>query len=333
MSAGSESGLGRKLAALRDPAAYPHPVVSIEAIETHYAWVFLAGDYAYKLKKPVRVERMDHRRLEARLHSCRDEVRLNRRLAPDVYLGVMPLACGADGSLRVGGEGAPVEWLVRMRRLPRERALDRAVAAHAVTPAIAIGIGTLLGEFYGSAAPVPITGDALRQRLLAQVEADCLELRSADLAIPRELLERVIEAQRRYLREHGAQLERRAADGRFVEAHGDLRPEHVFIGSPPCVIDCLEFDRELRLLDPAEEIEYLSLELDLIDAGWVGEIVSARCHEMIGDAPPAALAAFYRGRRGMHRAVLVARHRLDPLYRDAGDWRAGAIRYLHRVAG
>ena len=118
-----------KVRALRSVATYPEHPASVETIETHFAWVFLLGERAYKLKKPVNVPGMDLSTLDARRLSCAEELRLNRRLAPDVYLDVVPLVRAADATLRVGGEGAIVDWLVRMRRLPAALMLDRAIAA------------------------------------------------------------------------------------------------------------------------------------------------------------------------------------------------------------
>jgi len=99
-------------------------VAGDEAIETHFAWVFLTGDRAWKLRKPVRRDSMDYGTLEARRRDSEAEVRLNRRLAPHVYLGTQPLTLRADGRLAIGGAGEIVDWLVEMRRLDRRRMLD-----------------------------------------------------------------------------------------------------------------------------------------------------------------------------------------------------------------
>src|SRR6266545_543841 len=112
------------IAALRDPACYPHPAEPVELIETHISWVFLAGPYAYKVKKPVNLGFLDFSTLERRRHFCAEEVRLNRRLAPEVYLGVVPITRDAAG-VRVDRTGEVVEWAVKMMRLPEEATLER----------------------------------------------------------------------------------------------------------------------------------------------------------------------------------------------------------------
>lgn len=116
------------LAALRRPATYPLPPNAVAVRETHMSCVFLTDRFVYKLKKPERLNSLDYTTLDRRRACCEAEVALNRRLAPGVYLGVVPLARAADGGLRVETEGAVVEWLVKMRRLAEARMLDVALA-------------------------------------------------------------------------------------------------------------------------------------------------------------------------------------------------------------
>ena len=120
--------LPRLIEALSDPAAYPHPVGEVEVRQTHISAVFLAGPCAYKIKKPVNLGFLDFSTLEKRLHFCEEEVRLNRRLAPDVYLGVVPVRRDGQG-LQFEAEGEVVEWAVKMRRLPDEATLQERLRA------------------------------------------------------------------------------------------------------------------------------------------------------------------------------------------------------------
>src|SRR5437660_775641 len=118
--------LPRLLEALSSPDAYKDPVTAVEVRQTHISAVFLAGLYAYKIKKPVLFDFLDFSTLEKRHHFCAEEVRLNRRLAPDVYLGVVPVTA-AGQRLQVEGVGEVVEWAVKMRRLPEEATLRERV--------------------------------------------------------------------------------------------------------------------------------------------------------------------------------------------------------------
>ena len=121
------------VAALTDPAIYPHAVDRVELIETHISWVFLAGERVYKVKKPVNLGFLDFTTLERRRFFCEEEVRLNRRLTRDVYLGVVPVCQTADGQFTLTGDGNPVDWLVKMRRLDEARRLDVLLAQNALT--------------------------------------------------------------------------------------------------------------------------------------------------------------------------------------------------------
>jgi len=122
-------GLEAKVRALRDPATYPEAPRAIEVRETHMSWVFLTERHVYKLKKPVRYDFLDFSTFEKRRADCEAEVRLNRRFAPDVYLGIVALTADAHGALRLNGEGEAIEWLVKMRRLPDEHMLDQRIRA------------------------------------------------------------------------------------------------------------------------------------------------------------------------------------------------------------
>src|SRR5690348_10060399 len=117
-------GIEQKVAFLSRPESYPGHVELVERKETHMSWIFLTEMHVWKLKKPVRTDYSDFSTVEARRHNASNEVRLNRRLTKDVYLGVVPLALASGGSLRLGGDGEAVDWLVVMRRLPANRMLD-----------------------------------------------------------------------------------------------------------------------------------------------------------------------------------------------------------------
>ena len=153
----------QKLRFLSDPSAYPHAPSTVTVVETHMSYVFLAGDKAYKLKKPVRYPFLDFSTLDARERNCREEARLNRRLAADVYLGVLPLTFDGARVFALGGDGAVVDWLVEMRRLPQEAMLDRLISDGRLTEA---RIDAVCDTFGGFLSPRRSFSDR-RQRLCA----------------------------------------------------------------------------------------------------------------------------------------------------------------------
>jgi len=325
-----ESGLRDKLFALQSPQAYPHACDNIRLIETHFAAIFLTGEFAYKLKKPVQIERMDLRELTGREHACREELRLNRRLAADVYLAVVPLTIEAGGTYRIEGRGEIVDWLVKMRVLPSERMLDCAIATNRVICADVRTVARLLAHFYREQPPQQFSGAEYLARLRQRVEEAWRELRAPDLALNTPPIESAIERQRTFLTGYSTEVEARATL-RIVEGHGDLRPEHVFLGSPvlkPCIIDCLEFDRDLRIFDPLEELAFFALECSRLNATWIGEEFVAAYRDITQDYWPTSLFAFYRRQRALTRAKIAAWHLRDPSVAEMADWRALAHSYV-----
>ncbi len=326
----SSPSLQDKVAALNDPSIYPDAPWRVESIETHCAWVFLTDSHAYKLKKPMRLDRMNNLLLAARHGNCLEELRLNRRLAPDVYIDVISLKTTPTGRLCLDSEGTPVEWLVKMRRLPAALLLDHAIAAQTVTRASIRAAGQLLAGFYSRQPSIAIAAADYCHRLAAQTDANRAALLSDDLGLPAELVDAVAMQQRRFLDRRSAALMQRAERGRIIEAHGDLKPEHFYLGSPPCVIDCLEFDRDLRLLDPLEELAFFSLECERLGAAWIGEEILSIYARMNEDPVDLQLFEFYLSRRATRRAVTAAWHLRDPLVRGTKDWRRLAVSYLKR---
>ena len=295
-----------------------------EAIETHFAWVFLTGDRAWKLRKPVRRGSMDYGTLESRRRDSEAEVRLNRRLAPHVYLGTRPLTTEADGRLAIGGHGQVVDWLVEMRRLDRTRMLDVRLARGEVSERDVARTAAQLAAFYAAEPPAVTDGIKLAARLRAQVEANRSVLESLDPEAARALSD----VQLAFVESRRDWLHARAAGGCIVEAHGDLRPEHILLDDPPAVIDCLEFDRNLRILDRAEELEFLSLECARLGHAATGERIARDCLARLDDAAPPALRSFYRSHRAATRAKLYVWRAVEPDGGTPQQWHAIAREYL-----
>lgn len=320
--------LADKVAFLQQPDSYPHAPQAVEAVETHLAWVFLTERHAYKLKKPVRYPFLDFSTIEARHADALEEVRLNQPLAPGVYLGVVPLAQGSDGRLQLDGGGSPVDWLVKMRRLPRTRMLDYAIAAGTVQEAALRGLAEVLVTFYRAATSVPIDARAYQARFHGEIDENVRVLTEPRYGLSPALLARIAGAQRAFLDRCGSLLDARTSAGLIVEGHGDLRPEHVCLGPPPVVIDCVEFNRDFRILDPADELGYLAMECERLGAAWAGRTLLAGYTTLSGDDPPARLIHFYQSIRATLRAKLAAWHLDDATVRYPSQWFNRAQAYL-----
>ncbi|WP_267874734.1 hypothetical protein [Telluria antibiotica] len=207
------------------------------------SWVFLTDDYAYKLKKPVRLAPFDARTLAARRRYCDEEVRLNRRLAPDVYLGVVALRVDTRGQLQLGGDGIIVDWLVWMRRLPAAHMLDRAIGAGSVRQDDLRRVAAHLAAFYRAAPPLTIDAGAYRAAFARDVDRNRRALTRAAYGLAPGPVRDLCTAQQAMLAARADWLDERVRLRRIVEGHGDLRPEHICLAPQVCVIDCLEFAR------------------------------------------------------------------------------------------
>lgn len=321
--------LEAKVAYLIRPESYPERTAAVDVVQTHMSFVFLTDRHAYKLKKPVRYEFLDFSTLAARRADCLEEMRLNRRLAADVYLDVVALTQAAGGQLQLAGNGKAVEWLIKMRRLPQERMLDRAISDGRVSRDDVRRFMLVLADFYRRAAPVAMDPADYRQRFERDIRANQRELSVPDYGLSHALLEAITARLLDTLERQAASFDRRAADRKIVEGHGDLRPEHVFLSFEPVFIDCLEFNRDWRLLDPVDEIAYLSLECEHAGAQWIGEVALEIYRERTGDTPPAQLVRFYKSVRASLRAKLSVWHLRDHLEPAAREkWIGRARDYL-----
>lgn len=314
-----------KVAFLRRPDSYPGRVRHVSTIETHFAWLFLTSRHVYKLKKPLRQDVMDYRTLAARERGCRDEVRLNRRLAPSVYLSVVPLTMQQD-RLVLGPGGTVEDWLVLMRRLPASQMLDQVLAKRTLSTEELRKIIAMLARFYRRAEPAPMTPQAYMSRLLKQINDNEQALQAVEVADGPGRVEPVMTLQREILEQAGDALASRGAS--VVEGHGDLRAEHVCIGSPLCVIDCLEFSRELRLLDPLEEIAFLALEIERLRRPELARDLVRGFLTERDDPVAEAIVHFYQSHRATTRAKLAAWHLKDPQFPDPEPWITRACSYL-----
>ena len=325
--------LRAKVDCLSRPETFPDRPLAVEVIETHFAWLFLAGRFAYKLKKPLRFHDFDFTSLATRRANCELEVALNRRLAPAVYIGIVPLT--ADGAhLFLGGPGTPVEWLVKMHRLPRDRALDRLAASGELHDDQLRALMRVLARFYAQAARAPWDGRAYRRALAAEIARSAAALAAPALALRTARIEAIAaDLQQRVAANAGA-FHARIAAGRVVDAHGDLRPEHVFLSAEPQIIDCLEFSAELRLLDSAAEIAFCALECERLGHAAVGRRIVELYRDGCADDVGADLLAFYRALHAFIRAKLAAWHLHDELPpATAEHWRQRTQWYLDAAAG
>ena len=318
--------LATKLAFLRTPGALDG---AVESIETHMSWVVLTEHRAFKLKKPVKLPYLDYTTLEQRRRACEKELRLGRRLATSVYIDVVPLVAG-QGGLSLDRQGETVEWLVVMRRLAADRMLPQMLARGAATVGDAEAVGDVLADFYRGARRASWGGAEYRHRMRNLVVSVAGEL--VQRGAPRLQIKSLVSSQLATIERDASALDARIDAGRVVDAHGDLRPEHVCLETPPVVIDPLEFDDDLRTLDAASELAFFALECERIGATWFGERVALRYAQRTGDQVPASLTGLYRSQHALTRALIALRHVDDVAPADQARWRTKAADYLARAS-
>jgi uncharacterized protein len=317
---------------LSDPSAYLHPVETVEVHQTHISVVFLAGSLAYKIKKPVDLGFLDYTTLERRRHFCEEEVRLNRRLAPSVYLGAVPVT--KDGErIRIEGTGTVVEWAVKMERLPDSATL----AAHLVRGNIGADsieeLARRLARFHKSAQAgeeVAQGGsfEAVARNALENFEQSTghigITLSSRTYARLKSLTEAALAA----LRDH---IVDRALRGVPRDTHGDLRLDHVYWfpeRQPPdnwLVVDCIEFNVRFRHADPIAELAFLAMELALEGHENLADTFVEAYLRASGDQQGRLLLPFYRAYRAAVRAKVEGMKLAEPEVPEA-DRAAACVR-------
>jgi uncharacterized protein len=325
---GAGSGLAGKLRFLADPRSYPEHPSRVEAIETHYSWVFLTDTTAYKLKKPVAGDGFDFSSIERRRRNALSELRLNRRLAPDIYLAVIPLTREAGGTLALDGRGTAVDWIVKMVRLDAERMFDRCLVRGDWHYAEIEALAQRLAGFFATAPRVRLSVRQLTARFKAELSTTLAAFAHAPEPRLSTLTKPIVWRLEAFLLRRIGLFRQRCAERRFVDGHGDLRPEHVYLKGAPRVIDCLEFRADLRRLDPVEELSYLALESRRIGGVALERFLFRRYWERTGDRPPRDLVCFYSALNALMRARIAINHLAEPGTRPPGEWIKRALVYL-----
>lgn len=328
-AAGALAHWQRLIQALRAPAAYPHPVERVELIETHISAVLLAGEYAYKLKKPVDLGFLDFTSLDRRRYFCEEELRLNRRLAPQLYLEVLPVT-GRVQAPRMGGSGAALEWAVRMRRFPQRQMAGQRLAAGDLAPAAWTRLAQRLAEFHHCLPPAFDSTFGSAGTLAARSRDSFATLRRlCPQAAGLQRLETWSGAALAHL--HPA-VQRRQHQGRVRECHGDLHLDNlVCLDGELVPFDALEFDPALRHIDVLDELAFLTMDLVARDAAPLARRVLDAWLAASGDCQDLDLLRWYQVDRAVTRAK-VAALRAAQRARRAADAAAPYLRAARRLA-
>jgi aminoglycoside phosphotransferase family enzyme/predicted kinase len=329
--------LASLIAALSDPRAYPEAIEAVEVRQTHISIVLLAGRWVYKIKKPLRLGFLDYSTLERRRHFCAEELRINRRLASEIYVGVVAIAESA-GVVRVEGPGEVIEWAVKMVRLPAEATLRASLEHGAVGPAVLGELAQRLAAFHARAERSPEVAASGRFAIVARNARENFS-ESADqvgTTISRAVFERLRTLTDQALDQLHDTIEARAARGVPCDGHGDLRLDHVYrlprtggAGTAAAattellIIDAIEFSARFRHADPVADIAFLVMDLEACGEHGLASGFADAYFDASGDVEGRALLPYYTAYRAAVRGKVEGLKAAEP--EISADDRAGAL--------
>jgi aminoglycoside phosphotransferase family enzyme/predicted kinase len=295
------------IAALQNPALYPHSVDGFQLIETHISWVLLTGDFAYKVKKPMNFGFLDFTTLEARKHFCGEELRLNQRLTDNLYLEVLPITGSAE-SPQLGGEGTAIEYVLKMRQFPQSGLLSTLQANGELTTAHIDEMATQIARFHLNAPKVPAEHEAgTPDSVMAPVRQNFEQILpflgdKADLQ-QLDALQAWAESSFERLKPLLAQ---RKTDGFIRECHGDIHLGNATVIDGQVVIfDCIEFNEPFRFTDVYADSAFLAMDLEDRGLKSLARRFISQYLELTGDYQGLELLNFYKAYRALVRAKVA----------------------------
>jgi hypothetical protein len=295
--------------ALLDPRAYPSAPERVTLGQTHISYLLFTPEFVYKIKKPVDFGFLDFTTLDRRLRFCREELRLNRRLAPDVYLGVVEItddggrvSIDSGGDNKGEGTGEAVEYAVKMRRLKADTILEGMLAPgkdEGIERAIR-RVADTIAAFHKGAAPY--TGIGTPQDIKKKIEDNLAQTtKFIGVTLSEERLKAIKEYSLGFIAANTELLKRRAASGFTRDCHGDIHTEHISVGERISIIDCIEFNEAFRISDVAADIAFLSMDLDFHNRADLARILDASYFKATEDREGRALMNFYKCSRACIR--------------------------------
>jgi len=307
--------------AFRNPACYPHPIGEVTIVETHISWVILTGQYAYKIKKSVSFSFVDFSTLEQRRWFCEEEVRLNRRLAPKVYLGVVPLT-GSPLAPRIEGAGPPFEFAVKMQQFSSGQEVYNILASKEQSEVFISKLAHCIAQFHTQIEKIGEESCYANPDMIWRSVGECVDEISLHL-LTQNTQEWLIQINR-WLQEEWRRLYddflQRKQSGYVRECHGDLHLANiaVFQGNV-CVFDALEFEPRLRWIDVMSEVAFLVMDLQKNGRRDLAFLFLNGYLEETGDYAGLAVFRFYQVYRALVRAK-VAGLRVEQLDKGSGEW-------------
>ncbi|MFQ5441371.1 MAG: AAA family ATPase [Thermodesulfobacteriota bacterium] len=325
-------GLPRHIKALLNTGAYPEGAEKVVLHQTHISYLFFTPEFVYKVKKPVDFGFLDFTTLERRKKFCHEEVRLNRRLAPDVYLGVASIN-EEDGRVRMGGKGIAIEYAVKMRRLKSEAMLDEMIREERITEAVIKRVAEKISLFHKKASTdARISGFGSYDVIKKNIEENFSQTRDfTGRLLTEDLYRRIKTYSEDFLERHKGVFLKRMADGFIRDCHGDIHAEHISIEGAINIIDCIEFNERFRFSDTVSDMAFLSMDLDYLNRADLSKAFDRAYFSSSGDEDGKKLLNFYKCYRAFIRAKVEGFKYLEPEVEGAEKKEAfiGALHHFH----
>ncbi len=272
-----------------------------EIVETHISWVLL-GEYVYKIKKPVKFSFLDFSTLEKRKFLCEEEVRLNKRLAPEIYLEVVPITESG-----IGGEGETIDYAIKMKRLPQEARMDTMLKEEKVLGEQVQEIAAIVADFHGKIDIITDKSYSSAEVVKNQID-DLKGFRETieDACGLGEKVDFIVQKSDDFIEKNEERFSKRQDDGRVRDCHGDLHSANIFITDKIIIFDCIEFSKDFRFIDTASEIAFMAMDLDAFRREDLSQFFVDTYVKISGDTDLPELLQLYKCYRANVRAKIAA---------------------------
>ena len=299
--------------ALLKPDAYEEDPGKIELVQTHISFVFLTKDFAYKVKKSVDFGFVDFKTLEKRRFFCEKELQLNKRLCGDLYLEVVSINKAAD-KIKIKGAGETIEYAVKMRRIPQERMLSKLFERNEVDKQLIDRIAKIIAEFHSKAETNPQISKFGSLSLIGTNWKENFDQSEEFIGktITKEDFQLIREKVTEFMTRNAAIFEKRIAEGKIRDCHGDIHSGNIFVTDRIYIFDAIEFNDRFRYSDVASDIAFLAMDLDFKERGDLSNFLADKYVEYSGDQGVRMLLTFYKCYRACVRGKVVSFKLNDP---------------------
>jgi aminoglycoside phosphotransferase family enzyme/predicted kinase len=331
----------KTLEALLEPATYGPGVENVRLIQTHSSWVFLTGEFVYKVKKPVNFGFLDYTTLESRYHFCNEEVKLNRRLAPEIYLGVVPIK-NDQGRIALGGRGEVVDYAVKMKEIPQSAIMTELLKRGEIRFDTVARLAGIVADFHRRAETNPEIEKFGSPKTIKFNWDENFEQTEGfrDISLSSEIFNFIQTHVTTFMGEKKPIFQKRIADKKIRRCHGDLHSGNIFITDKIHIFDCIEFNLRFSCSDTTSDVAFLGMDLDFHNRKDLADHFIERYIQASGDSELLTLLDFYKCYRAYVRGKVtsfklndpgIGKEEKDEAVRFAKSYFALAQHYAHSL--